>query len=145
MIVANLPQRSLILETKSEVVRHKWIESEKAGSDLGHAAVADWVKRYWDPFLRQRWVEHLLGQVFWHELEHSSFGSYRRLFEGHPLAVQIINLYKSGGPNGENLGIIQLAHEQGWPMNEVFQILEILNINGRRMECQFQARLIMDS
>jgi len=145
MIVANLPQRSLIHETKTEVVRHKWIESEKAGSDLGHAAVTDWVKRYWDPFLRQRWVEHLLGDIFWHELEHSSFGSYRRIFEGHPLAVQIINLYKSGGPNGENLGIIQLAHDQGWPMNEVFQILEILNINSRRMECQFQARLILES
>ena len=144
MIVATEPEHSLIQAIATEVIRHKWIESEKAGSDLGQAAIADWVKRYWDPFLRQRWVEHLLGEVFWYELEHTSFGSYRRIFEGHPLAVQIINLYKSGGPNGENLGIIQLAQDQGWPMTEVFQILEILNINSRRMECQFQERLIVE-
>ena len=131
MIVATEPEHSLIQAIATEVIRHKWIESEKAGSDLGQAAIADW-------------VEHLLGEVFWYELEHTSFGSYRRIFEGHPLAVQIINLYKSGGPNGENLGIIQLAQDQGWPMTEVFQILEILNINSRRMECQFQERLIVE-
>jgi hypothetical protein len=26
--------------------RHKWIESEKAGRDLGDEAVFDWVQRY---------------------------------------------------------------------------------------------------
>lgn len=29
-----------------EIERHKWIESEKAGKDLGEQAVIDWIARY---------------------------------------------------------------------------------------------------
>jgi hypothetical protein len=29
-----------------EILRHKWIESEKAGRDLGEEAVYDWIDRY---------------------------------------------------------------------------------------------------
>ena len=29
-----------------EIEKHKWIESEKAGHDLGEAARIDWVKKY---------------------------------------------------------------------------------------------------
>ncbi len=29
-----------------EMKRHKWIESEKAGRDLGSAAIKDWIKKY---------------------------------------------------------------------------------------------------
>lgn len=29
-----------------EMEKHKWIESEKAGYDLGEAARIDWVKKY---------------------------------------------------------------------------------------------------
>lgn len=30
----------------SEIERHKWIESEKAGRDLGVEAVIDWIMKY---------------------------------------------------------------------------------------------------
>ncbi len=33
-----------------EIERHKWIESEKAGKDLGMDAVIDWILRYADVF-----------------------------------------------------------------------------------------------
>lgn len=33
-----------------EIERHKWIESEKAGRDLGLDAVIDWILRYADQF-----------------------------------------------------------------------------------------------
>ncbi len=33
-----------------EIDRHKWIESQKAGRDLGEDAVFDWVYRYADNF-----------------------------------------------------------------------------------------------
>ena len=39
-----------------EIKRHKWIESEKAGHDLGRAAVDDWVKKYAKTY-REEW-EH---------------------------------------------------------------------------------------
>ena len=29
-----------------EIERHKWIQSEKAGYDLGQAAVFDWIERF---------------------------------------------------------------------------------------------------
>lgn len=29
-----------------EIARHKWIESEKAGRDLGQEAMLDWIHRY---------------------------------------------------------------------------------------------------
>lgn len=29
-----------------EIARHKWIESERAGMDLGDQAVRDWIARY---------------------------------------------------------------------------------------------------
>jgi hypothetical protein len=36
-----------------EIERHKWIESEKAGRDLGMDAVIDWIMRYADRFSDQ--------------------------------------------------------------------------------------------
>jgi hypothetical protein len=33
-----------------EIERHKWIESEKAGRDLGMEAVIDWILKYADLF-----------------------------------------------------------------------------------------------
>ena len=35
-----------------ELNRHKWIESEKAGHDLGEAAYIDWVERFYPAFAR---------------------------------------------------------------------------------------------
>jgi len=35
---------------EKEIQRHKWIESEKAGRDLGFEAVIDWIQRYADQF-----------------------------------------------------------------------------------------------
>jgi len=33
-------------EAASKILEHKWIESEKAGKDLGQDACIDWVKKY---------------------------------------------------------------------------------------------------
>jgi hypothetical protein len=33
-----------------EIERHKWIESEKAGRDLGVDAMIDWIVKYADAF-----------------------------------------------------------------------------------------------
>lgn len=33
-----------------EIERHKWIESEKAGKDLGMEAAIDWILKYADLF-----------------------------------------------------------------------------------------------
>ena len=38
----------LIQKQKEEMAKHRWIESEKAGRDLGDAAYLDWVDKYID-------------------------------------------------------------------------------------------------
>jgi hypothetical protein len=142
LMMATINQKQSLQEaTSRELSLHKWIESEKAGRDLGEKAIHDWVARHWDRFLRQRWVEHLQGQVFWYELDHADYGLFQRCFCGNPLAELIINTYKSGGAQGENLAIVQRARLENWPMDEVFRILEILNINSRRLACRYEERL----
>ena len=39
---------------RDEMLRHKWIESEKAGRDLGQAALIDWALRHDLQFVRER-------------------------------------------------------------------------------------------
>mgnify|MGYP001060954731 CR=1 FL=1 len=37
-----------------EMARYKWLESEKAGHDLGDAAMLEWVDLYLDRFLQEK-------------------------------------------------------------------------------------------
>lgn len=43
-----------------EIQKHKWIESEKRGRDLGSTAVYDWINRYARAW-REWWEEKELG------------------------------------------------------------------------------------
>ncbi len=43
---------------REEMQRHKWIESEKAGRDLGEQACIDWVEKHAARF-RQQWEQTL--------------------------------------------------------------------------------------
>ena len=43
-----------------EIDRHKWIESQKAGRDLGEDAVFDWVMNYAEDF--RRYILEVLGE-----------------------------------------------------------------------------------
>jgi hypothetical protein len=44
----------------AEIQRHKWIESEKAGHDLGLVAEIDWAMRYATQF--RRYITDELGE-----------------------------------------------------------------------------------
>jgi hypothetical protein len=37
-----------------EIEKHKWIESERAGTDLGYHAAMDWIKKHAANWLRRR-------------------------------------------------------------------------------------------
>jgi hypothetical protein len=47
-------QVDILREELVEILKHKWIESEKAGYDLGDKAVWDWVQKYAHEF-REYW------------------------------------------------------------------------------------------
>lgn len=47
------------LAEREEILRHKWIESEKAGYDIGfERALLDWIRKY-----RDNWKKHRRTQL----------------------------------------------------------------------------------
>ena len=60
---ADLVKESLLykefLAEREEILRHKWIESEKAGSDIGfEKALLDWIVKHRSAWRSQRQSEH---------------------------------------------------------------------------------------
>lgn len=128
---------SVFVESEREAERFKWIESEKAGHDLGEEAIRRWVKQHWWGYLRARWLEHLQGTKFWVELDRGDFGLLQRDFKDQALLLdRILDRLKAGQ---ENLDVILWSLDWGIPFEPVCEILEAFDINSRRLECQFGA------
>lgn len=122
---------SLFEESSKKAHQHKWIESEKAGRDLGDGAIADWHTRYWRTFCRECYIEHLQGARFWMELDAGNFGLLNHKFHHNTeLVHEIVEILKQGG---ENLDVITWAVEHDIPAGDVLKVLQILDINARRL------------
>ena len=91
---------------EAEAQRHKWIESEKAGRDLGNWAILCWIRYHWNGFLRERWLEHLQGRTYWYELDRDDYGLLQRAFQDSDLIDEILDRLKSGAgePRRPELG-----------------------------------------
>jgi hypothetical protein len=126
---------SVYTDSEKEAQQFKWIESEKAGCDLGEAAIRRWVQYHWWGYLRARWLEHLQGKRFWKELDRGDFGLLQRRFHDSTLLLdRILDRLKAGQ---ENLDIILWALDWGINMQSVREILEALDINSRRLAHRF--------
>ena len=126
---------SVYIESEKEAQLFKWLESEKAGCDLGEAAIRRWVQNHWWGYLRARWLEHLQGTRFWVELDRGDFGLLQRRFHENTLLLdRILDRLKSGQ---ENLDILRWALDWGINLNDVRDILEALDINSRRLAHRF--------
>jgi hypothetical protein len=131
------PKSSVYTECEKEIQLFKWIESEKAGRDLGETAVRRWVKEHWWGYLRARWLEHLQGKRFWMELDRGDFGLLQRTFHENDLLLdRILDRIKAGQ---ENLDIIRWALDWGISTKALIEILEALDINSRRLVHKFDA------
>jgi hypothetical protein len=129
------PKKSVHRECIEEENKHKWIESEKAGYDLGESAVRRWVHEHWRGYLRARWVEHLQGKCFWIELDRGDFGLLQREFQTQrELLDLILNQLKVGK---ENLDVIDWAVANKIPTGPVNEILNALDVNGQRLAHRF--------
>jgi hypothetical protein len=134
-IEPQIDKSSVYDECEKEIQRYKWIESEKAGHDLGEAAIRRWVKDHWWGYLRARWLEHLQGRHFWKELDRGDFGLLQRTFHDNTLLLdRILDRIKAGQ---ENLDIICWAHDWGIDPRPLIEILEALDINSRRLAHRF--------
>jgi hypothetical protein len=133
-----MEKASLYAESEQEALRDKWIESEKAGHDLGEEALRRWVQQHWTGYLRARWLEHLQGKRFWVELDRGDFGLLERKFHDNTLLLdRILDRLMAGQ---ENLHVICWAHDWNVPVGPVLLILEALDINSRRLEHRFDPR-----
>ena len=113
----------------------RWIQSEKAGKDLGEECIRRWVHDHWNGFLRARWMEHLQGKTYWTELDCIDFGLLRKEFlDDEQLLDRILDRMKEGK---ENLDVIKWAMDWGISVERVVNILERLNVNSTRLNCQF--------
>ena len=130
-----MEKASVHVESEQEALKYKWIESEKAGRDLGESAIRRWVQNHWWGYLRARWLEHLQGRRFWVELDRGDFGLLQRRFDDNTLLLdRILDRLKEGK---ENLDIIVWAQEWGIATEPVLDILEALDINSRRLAARF--------
>jgi hypothetical protein len=111
-----------------EAFRHKWIESEKHGRDLGQRAIDEWNQRHWTSFYRWCRLLHVTGRCCFHDFKREDFG---RLTEtDDDVAREVVRLFCVGK---ENVEIYWCAHVCGWPRERVFHVLLSLDINGSRL------------
>ena len=130
-----MEKSSVYADSEQEALQYKWIESERAGRDLGEAAIRRWVQCHWWGYLRARWLEHLQGKRFWVELDRGDFGLLQRRFHDNTLLLdRILDRLKAGQ---ENLDIILWALDWAIPIVSVIQVLEALDINSRRLAHRF--------
>jgi hypothetical protein len=128
---------SVWTDSQLEIDRYKWIESEKAGFDLGEGAIRRWIKEHWCGYLRARWLEHIQGRTFWIELDRGDYGILLKDFGDKALLLErIVDRLIAGQ---ENLHVILWAREWALPMKDVLEILEALDINSRRLSHRFDS------
>ncbi|MBX9584441.1 MAG: hypothetical protein K2X87_29420 [Gemmataceae bacterium] len=131
------PEKSVYEDCVREADAYKWIESERAGYDLGEAAIRQWVREHWTGYLRARWLEHLQGRCFWIELDRGDFGLLERRFRDRTqLLGAILDKLKAGR---ENLDVVLWALACHLPLDQVIEILTALDVNSRRLAHRFDA------
>lgn len=123
---------SLYEEAHREAERHKWIESERQGRDLGEPAIRDWYRRHWPRYCRHRRLEHIRGMKQWREFETEAFGCvYSLIVSGDLLADRILDRMDAGY---ENLGVLNWAIEWGMEISRVRDILGQIDVNRGRLD-----------
>jgi hypothetical protein len=119
--------RSIYESSYLEALKHKWIASEQAGTDLGEGAISQWLQHHWRGWCRERWIEHLMGNVCWVEFDKADFGALRRDYQGdQELLTLVLDRVRR---SGENLDIILWASESKLDVRQVIDILVIADIN----------------
>ena len=125
-------QPSLYEEAIREAERHKWIESQKQGRDLGEPAIREWYRVHWPLYCRYRRLEHLQGRRRWREFGDEKFGRlFSLILAGDLLTDRILDRVYAGH---ENLDIINWGFQWGLPMFRVIDILAQLDVNRDRLD-----------
>ena len=131
-MIALHPAVSLYEEAHFEAERHKWIESERQGRDLGDLAIRDWYCRFWPRYCRHKRLEHIRGMKRFREFGDEAFGClYSLIVMGDLLTDRILDRVDFGY---ENLCIINWAMEWGLDTARVLDILAQIDVNRARLD-----------
>jgi hypothetical protein len=124
--------RSLYSEAGREAERHKWIESEKHGRDLGSPAIREWYRLHWHRYCRQKRLEHLAGRACWMEFERETFGRLAAQTARDDLLFdRVLDRVQDGW---ENLDVLNWALLWGLDSHRVVEILTVIDVNRARLE-----------
>jgi hypothetical protein len=121
--------KSLYDDAWHQAVRHKYLESQKAGCDRGLDAIDEWHQHYWTLYLRHRWLEHLTGEECYEEFSPESHGALRRRFGDEPLVQVIADRVRLGA---ENIDVLLWAAEADADLDTVIAILTEMRVNDIR-------------
>jgi len=128
----NLTARSVVDEAWIEAHKHKWIESQKRGYDVGDAALRDWFHQHWPLFCRRKYVQHLHGDTFWREFSDDKFGVLNQIpIEDRKVFDTVLGHVYNGM---ENLCILNFALQTEYPLDMVRQLLGIIDMNNYRLQ-----------
>jgi hypothetical protein len=125
-----LPPRRLFEFAWREAQEHKYLESQKAGEDLGIDAIDAWHRQHWTVWLRHRWIEHLLGLVCWEEFELEKFGTLASLQDSYSDVFDSVADRARQGE--ENLNIVVWAGSSRLALETVIDILDAMDLNKYR-------------
>jgi hypothetical protein len=126
-----MPHLRVYEEAERAIQEHKWVESEKAGRDLGVEAERDWIATNWRFFCRNRLVQHLRGEAFFEEFGSECFGALSgSLWELKGLLDVVLERVQNGA---ENLDLIRWACQERLPLHQLLKVLIAADINGHRL------------
>ena len=126
------PAMNLFERAYREAERHKWLESERSGYDVGEGAIREWYNTRWPRFCRTCQLQHVAGRVRWDQFDPATFGTlHDAIASGDVLADRILDRIDAGW---ENLTILLWAREWGLPMKAVLTILERIDVNRARLD-----------
>lgn len=124
---------SLTAHALCAIDRHKWIESQKAGGDLGHTAIEDWIERCWKGWTRSKLMEHLFGWRCWGAFDEKDFGLLvRESVEHHVERHLLESVAAILAEGGENLDVINWAIGQNLTLDGILWLLDRIDINAKR-------------
>lgn len=89
-----MDMKAMMAEQREEMLRDKYIESEKAGHDLGEPRMVQWTKEHAVAFRREYYRRHLM------DIGNGEIPRYFGIFLDDVSKKELIDILLSGIPNG---------------------------------------------
>lgn len=102
-----MDMKAMMAEQKEEMLRDKYIESEKAGRDLGESRMVQWTKEHAIAFRREYYRKHLM------DLGNGEVPKYFGIFIDEDSKNNIIDILIDGIPNAWTVYVKMIVLSRG--------------------------------